>query len=337
MTLRAGFERVRRKDMGRVHLYLVAGLVTAMFALPSSARADQLPDPFVQAAYLELHNLFAPADLVGTDRTIDSAQALDLTLAGVRPAAQIDTQLTPVADEVHPTPQHTGLGALVHTTAEDFLAFPKRRSTWVILGIGAGLAGLAHPADTELNSHIVGSRNSGRFFAPGKWIGAAYTQVGASVGLYVVGRYILPPAAGEPRTNKLSHLGFDLLRAQIVSQTFVHALKYSIRRDRPTGECCSFPSGHAATAFAAASVLERHFGYRAAWPTLAAATYVGVSRLHDNRHYLSDVLFGAAVGTATGWTIVGRHGRSNYAVVPVPVRGGVVLAFTRVPHPEAGS
>jgi membrane-associated phospholipid phosphatase len=327
--------------MGRVHLYLVAGLMTVtMYALPSNARADQLPDGSVQAANLDLHDLFAPTGLAGTDPTTGSARALDFAAPqdpGVLTAPQIDTQLTQAAHEAHPTPQHTGLGALVHTTADDFIAFPKRRSTWVILGIGGGLAALAHPADSDLNSHIVSSRNVGRFFAPGKWIGAAYTQVGASVGLYVVGRYILPPAAGEPRTNRLSHLGFDLLRAQIVSQALVHGMKYSIRRDRPTGECCSFPSGHAATAFAAASVLERHFGYRAAWPTLAAATYVGVSRLHDNRHFLSDVLFGAAVGTATGWTIVGRHGRSDYAVVPVPVRGGVVLAFTRVPHPEAGS
>jgi len=104
-----------------------------------------------------------------------------------------------------------------------------------------------------------------------------------------------------------------------------------VRRDRPTGECCSFPSGHAATAFAAASVLERHLGYRAAWPTLLIATYVGVSRLHDNRHFLSDVVFGSSIGMATGWTVVGRHGRNEYALVPVPVRGGMAVALTRLP------
>ena len=102
--------------------------------------------------------------------------------------------------------------------------------------------------------------------------------------------------------------------------------------DRPTGECCSFPSGHAATAFAVAAVLERHLSYRAAWPTLVAATYVGASRLHDNRHFLSDVVFGSAIGMATGWTIVGRHGRSEYALLPVPVRGGFALNLMRAPQ-----
>jgi membrane-associated phospholipid phosphatase len=156
-------------------------------------------------------------------------------------------------------------------------------------------------------------------------------QVGSAVGLWVVGRYIVAPAADQPRTNKYSELGFDLIRAQILSQSIVHGMKYSIRRDRPTGECCAFPSGHAASAFAAASVLERHFGYRASWPMLAAATYVATSRLVDNRHFVSDVAFGAAVGMSSGWTVVGTRGRTRHlALEPVPVRGGMMIAFTRV-------
>ena len=61
--------------------------------------------------------------------------------------------------------------------------------------------------------------------------------------------------------------------------------------------------------FATASVIERHFGYRASWPMFLIAGYVSASRLTDNRHYLSDVLFGSALGIASGWTVVGRHGR----------------------------
>jgi membrane-associated phospholipid phosphatase len=110
----------------------------------------------------------------------------------------------------------------------------------------------------------------------------------------------------------------------------VQGVKRAVRRDRPTGECCAFPSGHAASAFAAASVLERHLGYRASWPALVAATYVATSRLVDNRHFLSDVIFGAALGEAAGWTIVGRHGRGEYAMQPVPVAGGMMIALTRI-------
>lgn len=230
----------------------------------------------------------------------------------------------------HPTPAHTGWATLVKDTAKDFVAFPRRKSTWALLGVGAAAALATHPADDYVNEHVVGNRVANDVFKLGKWVGSAEVQIGSAVGLWAVGRYVVAPATGAPHTNRLSHLGFDLLRAQIVSQAMVHGIKYSVRRDRPTGECCAFPSGHAATAFAAAAVLERHLGYRASWPALVGATYVAASRLVDNRHFLSDVMFGAAVGEAAGWTVVGRHGRDEYALLPVPVRNGMMIALVHV-------
>jgi membrane-associated phospholipid phosphatase len=229
-----------------------------------------------------------------------------------------------------PTPAGTGFRALAKETTADFVAFPRRPSTWVILGAGGTAAAFGHLADDYVNGHLAGSDAAGSFFVAGKWIGSAWVQGGTSVTLYVVGRYVIPRIKDVPKANKVSHVGMDLLRAQILTQTFVHSIKYAVRRDRPTGECCSFPSGHAATAFVTASVLERHFGgYRGAWPTLVAASYVAVSRLHDNRHFLSDVVFGSAIGVATGWTVVGRHGRSEFALLPVPIAGGMVLAVVK--------
>src|SRR5262245_56981649 len=233
-----------------------------------------------------------------------------------------------------PQHTHTGWSTLFKDSVGDFVAFPRRRSTWVLVGIG-GAAGLATPpADDSVEAHLVGNDTATNIFKLGKWIGSSEVQIGSAVGLWVVGRYIVAPAADESRTNKWSEVGFDLIRAQILSQALVAGIKESVRRDRPTGECCAFPSGHAATAFAAASVLERHFGYRASWPALVAATYVGASRLVDDRHFLSDVMFGAGLGVASGWTGVGTRGRrSQFALQPVPLRGGMLIAFTRV-QPE---
>jgi membrane-associated phospholipid phosphatase len=224
------------------------------------------------------------------------------------------------------TAEETNWASLLKDTARDFISFPKRPSTWVLLGAG-GVAALAvHPADNYVESHIVGNDAAERFFATGKVIGSTAFHLGSAMTLYVVGRQL---TKGENRTHPLTHLGFDLLRSQIVSQAIVHGIKYTAQRDRPTGECCAFPSGHATSAFAAASVLERHFGYRGSWPALVAASYVATSRLVDNRHYLSDVVFGAALGTSVGWTVVGRHRTSKFALQPVPIRGGMMVAFVR--------
>ena len=259
--------------------------------------------------------------------------AQDSTAAATaEPTRQEPAQDEPKKDEAPPPHGSTGWKSLLKDSAGDFVAFPKRRSTWVLMGTGAAAALAVHPADDYVQTHIVGNETADKVFSLGQWIGSMYVQVGAATGLWAIGRYVVAPAAGEPKTNKYSEIGFDLMRAQILSQALVHGMKYSFRRDRPTGECCAFPSGHAATAFAAASVLERHFGYRASAPALAAATYVATSRLVDNRHFLSDVTFGAFLGVASGWTVVGTRGRNHlaFAFEPVPVHGGMMIALTRV-------
>jgi len=266
-------------------------------------------------------------------RTIVSAQeARDGSAAQpegtlLAPQSDLASPQQPVKPETPPEPTHTGLGSLFRNTISDFATFPQRKSTWVILGIGGAAAGLAYPIDDELNDSLQDADALRNFFKPGKYLGYAWVQGGAAVGLYVVGRYFMEPDAGT-HTNKIAHLGFDLLRANFLSQGLTYGIKASVRRDRPTGECCSFPSGHASLTFATASVLERHFGYRNSWPMFVIAGYVSASRLTDNRHFLSDVLFGSALGMASGWTVVGSHGRENFALFPVPMRGGVALEGT---------
>ena len=304
-------------------------VVTLILGLPTFAHAQE-STPEVSSA------------LIG--RAFSTVVAGELAAApstAVAETLRLPEQLPAPNDEVHQAPAHTGWATLGHDLWSDFKAFPRRRSTWVILGIGAGSALLAHPVDDDVNAHLVSRRGLGKVWTAGKYVGAAYTQVGASLGLYLIGRYVVPAdpdkplVEGEsPRTNRWSHMGFDLLRAQILSQAMVQGTKLIVRRDRPTGVCCSFPSGHAAAAWAAASVVERHFGYRMALPTIVIASYVATSRLHENVHFLSDVLMGSAIGTATGWTVVGRHGGSNYALVPVPVRGGMAMQISRVNRAE---
>ena len=301
--------------------FLTLAVLSFVIGLPTFAHAQQSSE-----------------ELIGSrigDAVADNASTTASSAPNAAPAQ---------GPEANPAPAHTGFGALVGDTWSDFKAFPRRKSTWVILGVGAAGALLAHPADDNLNAKLVGKKSADWFWKPGNIVGSAPVEIGASLGMYLIGRYVVPPNQDQPvsegtsaRTNKWSHMGLDLLRAQIVSQAFVQGIKYSVRRDRPTGECCSFPSGHATTAFAVASVIERHFGYRLSVPMLAVATYVGTSRLHDNRHFLSDVVFGAALGTATGWTVVGRHGRSSYALTPVVVPGGFALQFAHVdPARKAG-
>lgn len=119
----------------------------------------------------------------------------------------------------------------------------------------------------------------------------------------------------------------DLLQAQILTEMIVQPIKFASARQRPDGSNHqSFPSGHAAITFATATVIERHLGWRKAALGYLIASYVAASRLHDNVHYPSDVVFGAAVGTIAGRTVV-HHKADYWAVLPAAVdgRGGGLL------------
>lgn len=68
----------------------------------------------------------------------------------------------------------------------------------------------------------------------------------------------------------------------------------------------SFPSGHASSAFAIATVIALEYGDRAFVPPLAygIATLAAFSRVNDNAHWASDVFFGAIVGYLTAKAII---------------------------------
>jgi membrane-associated phospholipid phosphatase len=68
-------------------------------------------------------------------------------------------------------------------------------------------------------------------------------------------------------------------------------------------------------------VFQQHFGWKAAVPTYLVASYVAISRLHDNRHFASDVAFGAADGIIIGRSVT-WHGRHFFAMTPTVVPGG---------------
>lgn len=81
----------------------------------------------------------------------------------------------------------------------------------------------------------------------------------------------------------------------------VNGLKYTVSKERPDGSARnSFPSGHTATAFMTATMFHKEYGmtrsplYSVLGYSLATAT--AVSRQLNNRHWMSDVLFGAGIG-----------------------------------------
>ena len=82
---------------------------------------------------------------------------------------------------------------------------------------------------------------------------------------------------------------------------FVNSIKYTAKEMRPDGSTAnSFPSGHTATAFTAATIMHKEYGLtRSPWWSIfgyGCATTTGIMRTLNNRHWISDVLVGAGLG-----------------------------------------
>jgi hypothetical protein len=216
-----------------------------------------------------------------------------------------------------PTPEHTGIRAMFVDLADDLKHLPSQPNYW-LLAIGGGTALAVHPADTHATPYLVDASWSHNVFSVGAVLGDTPTLAGMSLGTYAIGRI--------GGSKKVSHVGMDMLEALMVNEMIVETLKYTTRRERPDGSgATSFPSGHASNTFAMATALERHAGWKYSIPAYAVASYVAASRLHDNRHYLSDVVFGAAVGIVAGRTVTRAGHQLPVTLAAVP--GGAAVMY----------
>lgn len=162
----------------------------------------------------------------------------------------------------------------------------KKWKTPLALGIASGMT--YNPFAKQIQTNIV---------APG-WVTPAddYTQYGPA--LILLGSGI----SGYKAQNKpIDQAGIFILGTGIyVAAT--QGLKAAITEPRPDGKEHTYPSGHTATAFFGATVVAHE--YRDTHPELVIAGYTfaaatGAFRIANNKHWVTDVLMGSAIGIAS--------------------------------------
>jgi membrane-associated phospholipid phosphatase len=144
---------------------------------------------------------------------------------------------------------------------------------------------------------------------------------------YVYGRAEDSPRAAELGLRTIESIGAAGLttlaikgfagraRPFVTNDTNPH--KYRFGRGFHDDDYTSFPSGHVTTAFAAASAVSQEIGYL--WPhasrvwtpvLFTSASLVGAARIYEDKHWASDVVAGAAVGTLVSRVVV-RYARAH--------------------------
>ncbi len=202
---------------------------------------------------------------------------------------------------------------------QDFRALLSPTSLGLVV-LGLGAAGMAHPWDDEIEGRVGehallrGVLDLGDIYGSSTYCGST------ALGTWVLARWTHRPA--------LQAVSSEVLRALVLSNALVIPLKLGVGRARPDGSNkLSFPSGHAATAFAMTTVLSRRYGWCLGVPLYAFTAMVPVSRIHHRRHFFSDVVGGAVLGLVAGHAVTRQEEgeKVGWAWMPVYTASGWLL------------
>ncbi len=144
-------------------------------------------------------------------------------------------------------------------------------------------------------------------------------------------------AFGVKGKNEWKNRTALLIKSELLMTSIVFPIKIATHQIRPdSSNFHSFPSGHTAQAFAAATFLHKEFGGRSIWYSIGGytvATAIATLRILNNKHWLSDVLVGAGIGIFSTNLVYHTHRykwgkKPALTIVPTYQRGpGLFVAY----------
>jgi len=204
------------------------------------------------------------------------------------------------------------------------------------LGI-IGATSLTYVFDRDIQQKLQLNKSTGMTKATdaGTMAGDPFIHLGLAALIY--GGAI---AADSPKWKETGEMMGEAL---ILADASTFVIKEAVGRGRPNTTSSkgdfnpfgfkrdfdSFPSMHTSSSFALASVLA-DTSETIAMKTVyySAASFVAFSRLYQNKHWASDVIFGAALGELCGRVVTSYHASGKrLAIVPQTYESGVGLAM----------
>jgi hypothetical protein len=202
------------------------------------------------------------------------------------------------------------------------------KDAWIAAGFVAGTIAM-YPADRYFARKLQTPGNQENRFLSDAASGFRFMGTPGSmiigVGMYGVGRVA--------KLDRMADLGLHGTEALLIASNTVGIVKGLAGRGRPelsiddersfvlargfkkgSDGYRSFPSGHAAMGFAAAAAVTSETSKwwpKSTWyiaPVMyGGATMIAASRMYNNKHWASDVVMGAAIGTFAGTKVVRYH------------------------------
>ena len=213
------------------------------------------------------------------------------------------------------------------------------RRDWMTAGLVMGGTGFFIGLDEEIENFFEDTRNSttddlANIFEP---FGNGIITIPTLAAFYLFGHF--------DENYKAKRTALIATESFLITGLYTTILKVTLARHRPstgsssttfdgfTTDHKSFPSGHTSTAFAIATVVANEYEETPYIKPISygIATLTGLSRINDEKHWASDVFFGAALGYFTSKTILHLHDNrqgQHFTIYPQVDNngGGLVLS-----------
>ncbi|GLH74564.1 hypothetical protein GETHLI_30660 [Geothrix limicola] len=244
-----------------------------------------------------------------------------------------------VMDSPSDPDRFSNLPRLVLDDAGHLITAPARwdRSDWLMAGAGVALvAGTAVTLDRSTATYVTNHAN-----ASSDRVAKAVQNLGGAPSVLIAGgTYLAGVVFKDP---EIRATGIDTMATMGLAQILIAIpLKVATGRSRPSAGLGahdfhpfkgsqSFPSGHTTQAFALASVISEH----ADRPWVSCLSYglaglVGLARVEQRQHFMSDVVAGGLIGTFVGKSVVSynqslrakANSKVSFSFSPVVQPGG---------------
>lgn len=207
---------------------------------------------------------------------------------------------------------------------------------WLYTGMGAAAFGVVMTQDRNIKEKFSKSENRNSIWYYAKQYGEIKYAAAGSVLIYGTGLLA--------HEDEIRITGRMLLQSLFYSGSVTLVLKSILGRSRPyltdnqytynwfqtNDDKMSLPSGHATVAFAVSTVFAERINTwwsRAVFYPLALIT--SLSRVHDNMHWMSDVMLGGAIGFGAGYFTTHYNDKKSGSEFSItPAYNGISLQYS---------
>jgi membrane-associated phospholipid phosphatase len=270
--------------------------------------------------------------------SLAAAQEADLPAAGTE--SDDGPQTRPSEESAEPAPVERGpLPSFGATVRRDLKALPRVLwhdtkaafgDPWNLALLGAAGGASIALRTTNADYHVDEYYRERHTF-DGDWPDTFATLGNPALHFAMAGVWYV--AGQQLQDDKTYEVGRKLFNALAITGVSTMFLKVAAWDDSPNGEWGAWPSGHVSSTMTVATVLNGAYGPLVGVPMFGLTALVGVERMDDREHWLSDVVFGAVLGWVVGETVVKEHRPEILGgeVVPYvdPVRGGAGVAWVK--------